>query len=251
MFAHDFLKKDERTFRPTSSSKSAWYFCILILTKILRCIGIFFIDILSKGVHVVSLLWLVKMISSMVLLPIQRPFSHGTTLKKRFVSKSVLVFELSPSVLLVAIVSVFKGNSSTSKSRGLFFLIIGYISLLLMDRDQNIAHTHGITHSHHSGLNHLFYHLITTFGMADHQGGVAILFLALLLRIGYDNSFRRLAVEIGGPKRLHSLVSVCSTLLLTPIALLLLAMKTVGSLLCNDLYLVPQRSNSINLIKID
>lgn len=41
-----------------------------------------------------------------------------------------------------------------------------------------------VTHGHHSGLNHLFYHLIAMFGVSDHQGGVAILFIALLLRIG-------------------------------------------------------------------
>ncbi|KAE9421753.1 hypothetical protein Angca_007226, partial [Angiostrongylus cantonensis] len=140
--------------------------------------------------------------------------------------RSVLVFELSPSVLLVAIASIFKGSSSTAKSRGLFFLLLGFLSLLLMDRDQKIVHSHDITHSHHSGLNHLFYHVIAMFGMADHQGGVAILFLALLLRIGYDNSFRHLAVEIGGPKRLYSLVSATSALILTPVAAFLLAMKT-------------------------
>ncbi|KAK6020284.1 hypothetical protein OSTOST_14065, partial [Ostertagia ostertagi] len=78
----------------------------------------------------------------------------------------------------------------------------------------------GVTHGHHSGLNHLFYHLIATFGVSDHQGGIAILFLALLLRIGYDNSFRHLAVEIGGPKRLYSLVTTCSAMILTPIGVL-------------------------------
>nr|CDJ94129.1 Cation efflux protein domain containing protein [Haemonchus contortus] len=252
MLAHDFLKKDDRTFKPTSSSRSAWYFCVLVLTKILRCIGIFFLDILVKGVHVVSLLWLVKICASALLLPIQKPLSHGHTLRKpTFVRiaklaivnclievlwfygitfcgplRSVLVFELSPSVLLVAIASIFKGNSSTAKSRGLFFLVIGYLSLLLLDRDHSVEDPHDVTHGHHSGLNHLFYHLIATFGVSDHQGGVAILFLALVLRIGYDNSFRHLAVEIGGPKRLYSLVSTCSALMLTPFGILLLIMKT-------------------------
>uniref|UniRef100_A0A0K0CWF7 Proton-coupled zinc antiporter SLC30A5 n=1 Tax=Angiostrongylus cantonensis TaxID=6313 RepID=A0A0K0CWF7_ANGCA len=268
MFAHDFLKKDDRAFKPTASSRAAWYFCVLVLTKILRCIGIFFIDILSKGVHVVSLLWLVKLLyvslcivilqlssfpfkTAVIILPIQKPLSHGALKKRTFIRigklslfnclievfwfygitfcgplRSVLVFELSPSVLLVAIASIFKGSSSTAKSRGLFFLLLGFLSLLLMDRDQKIVHSHDITHSHHSGLNHLFYHVIAMFGMADHQGGVAILFLALLLRIGYDNSFRHLAVEIGGPKRLYSLVSATSALILTPVAAFLLAMKT-------------------------
>ncbi|WKX92332.1 hypothetical protein Q1695_010396 [Nippostrongylus brasiliensis] len=252
MLAHDFLRKDDRTFKPTSSSRSAWYFCILVLTKILRCIGIFFLDILAKGAHVVTLLWLVKLWASMMLLPIQKPFSHGSTLRKpMFIRigklslascliemlwfygitfcgplRSVLVFELSPSVLLVAIASVFKGNSSTAKSRGLFFLSIGFLSLLLMDRDHTIEESHDVAHGHHSGLNHLFYHLIATFGVSDHQGGVCILLIAQLLRIAYDNSFRHLAVEIGGPKRLYALVSMCSTLILTPLGVLLLVMTS-------------------------
>ncbi|KAK6011725.1 cation efflux family protein, partial [Ostertagia ostertagi] len=251
MLAHDFLKKDDRTFKPTSSSRSAWYFCVLVLTKILRCIGIFFLDILAKGIHVVSLLWLVKCISTSLTHP-ETSFTHGHTLRKpTFIRigkmalvnclievlwfygitfcgplRSVLVFELSPSVLLVAMASVFKGNSSTAKSRGLFFLVIGYLSLLLLDRDHSVEDPHGVTHGHHSGLNHLFYHLIATFGVSDHQGGIAILFLALLLRIGYDNSFRHLAVEIGGPKRLYSLVTTCSAMILTPIGVLSLVMKT-------------------------
>ncbi|EYC15856.1 hypothetical protein Y032_0035g3003 [Ancylostoma ceylanicum] len=252
MLAHDFLKKDDRTFKPTSSSRSAWYFCVLVLTKILRCIGIFFIDILAKGIHVVSLLWLVKVFASFLLLPIQKPLSQGKSLRKNtFIRigklslvnslievlwfygitfcgplRSVLVFELSPSVLLVAIVSFFKGNSTTTKSRGVFFLVIGFVALMLMDRDQTIEHRHDKTHSHHSGLNHIFYHFISMFGVSDHQGGIVILFLALLLRIGYDSSFRHLAVEIGGPKRLYSLVSTCSAMLLTPVGVLAMTMTT-------------------------
>ncbi|KAK6019783.1 cation diffusion facilitator family transporter [Ostertagia ostertagi] len=186
-------------------------YCYVVLTKILRCIGIFFLDILAKGIHVVSLLWLVKVIASALLLPIQKPLSHGHTLRKpTFIRigkmalvnclievlwfygitfcgplRSVLVFELSPSVLLVAMASVFKGNSSTAKSRGLFFLVIGYLSLLLLDRDHSVEDPHG-----------------------------------------YDNSFRHLAVEIGGPKRLYSLVTTCSAMILTPIGVLSLVMKT-------------------------
>ncbi|KHJ76116.1 hypothetical protein OESDEN_24265, partial [Oesophagostomum dentatum] len=61
---------------------------------------------------------------------------------------------------------------------------------------------------------------------SDHQGGVVILFIALVLRIAYDSSFRHLAVEIGGPKRLYSLVSTCSALILTPLAVLSITMTT-------------------------
>ncbi|VDM56866.1 unnamed protein product [Angiostrongylus costaricensis] len=243
MFAHDFLKKDDRTFKPTASPRAAWYFCVLVLTKILRCIGIFFIDTLSKGVHVVSLLWLVKLLTAVIILPIQKPLSHGALKKRSFIRIGKLALfnclievfwfygitfcgplrYVFGSRALYSLICFFFSLFISSKSRGLLFLLLGFLSLLLMDRDQKIVHSHDITHSHHSGLNHLFYHVIAMFGMADHQGGVAILFLALLLRIGYDNSFRHLAVEIGGPKRLYSLVSATSALILTPVAAFLLS----------------------------
>lgn len=90
-------------------------------------------------------------------------------------------------------------------------LIIGFVSLMLMDRDQTISDSHGKllllllltlkksadAHSHHRGLHYLR-HVIDLFGFGDHQGGVLILFLALLLRSGlflsvsvlYSCSFR-------------------------------------------------------------
>ncbi|CAJ0574029.1 unnamed protein product, partial [Mesorhabditis spiculigera] len=247
MLAHDFLKKDERSFRPTSSSRSAWYFIALVVAKLLRCVGIFFIDILAKSLHVVTLLWLFKLATSALLVPLQKPFTTGKTLRKPTLARigklalwnclievfwfygitfcgplrSVLIFELSPSVILIAIVSFFKNNSTTARTRGLFLLLVGFVALMLMDKDSSIEDEHNKSHAHHSGLNHLFYHVIGMFGVADHQGGVFILILALLLRIGYDTSFRHLAVELGGPKKLHSVVSLFSAVLLMPIGLLL------------------------------
>ncbi|CAJ0944393.1 unnamed protein product, partial [Mesorhabditis belari] len=252
MLAHDFLKKDDRSFTPTASSRSAWYFLALVGAKLLRCIGIFFIDILSKSLHVVSLLWLFKLISSLMMIPLQKPFTTGKHLRKATLARigrlslwncliemlwfygitfcgplrSVLVFELSPSVILIAIASIFKSDGSPSKTRGLFFLLIGFVSLMLMDKDSSIEDEHTKQHAHHSGLNHLFYHVIGMFGVADHQGGVVILVLALLLRIGYDSSFRHMAVELGGAKRLYSLVTLFSALILMPLGLLLIVMDT-------------------------
>jgi hypothetical protein len=40
--------------------RSAFYFALLAVVKFLRCVGIFTIDILSRSIHVVSLLWLFK-----------------------------------------------------------------------------------------------------------------------------------------------------------------------------------------------
>lgn len=56
--------------------------------------------------------------------------------------RGVLVFELSPSVLLVAISTLVRGPGSAAKSRGIFFLVLGFLSLLLMDKDSTIDESH-------------------------------------------------------------------------------------------------------------
>ncbi|CAD21657.2 Proton-coupled zinc antiporter SLC30A5 [Caenorhabditis elegans] len=254
MLAHDFVKKDDRNFTPTQSSRSASYFVVLVLTKILRCIGVFFVDILAKSSHIVNLLWLCKIICTCILFPLQKPLSAGKSLKRGIMPmvlklslmnsvievfwfygitlcgplRSVLVFELSSTVLLSAVVSFFKGGnmSTPSKTRGFFLLIVGFVALFLMDRDGTIEDPHHTTHAHHSGLNHLFYHLIGLFGMADHKGGLCILLISLLLRTGYETSFRHLAVEVGGAKRLHTLVTAGSAVCLTPVAVLSWALSS-------------------------
>ncbi|MFH4975254.1 hypothetical protein AB6A40_001963 [Gnathostoma spinigerum] len=247
MLAHDFLKKDDRSFTPTSSSRSAWYFGILVLIKLLRSIGIFFIDILAKQVHVVCLLWLLKLVSSVIIIPVQKPLSQGKPLKKstlfRIVRlalfnclieviwfygvtfcgplRSILVFEMSPSVILMAIMTIVKGAGGPAKTRGVIALAAGFVSLILMDSDATVEANHLKSHSHQSVLNHFFYHIFHWSGVSDHKGGVLLLICAVLIRMGYESSFRHLAVEMGGPKRLYSLTSAVSAFFLMPPAVLL------------------------------
>uniref|UniRef100_A0A1I7XNQ6 Proton-coupled zinc antiporter SLC30A5 n=1 Tax=Heterorhabditis bacteriophora TaxID=37862 RepID=A0A1I7XNQ6_HETBA len=175
MLAHDFLKKDDRAFTPTSSTKS-----------------------------------------SVILIPVQKPLSQGKTLRKP------LLIRIGRLAVINCLIEVlwFYGITFCGPLR----LAMAMYTYLIYENESSKAH------AHHSGLNHLFYHLIGMFGVADHQGGVAILFLALLLRIGYDNSFRHLAVEIGGPKRLYSIISIFSALFLTPIAVL----ETLREILANS-----------------
>lgn len=40
------------------------------------------------------------------------------------------------------------------------------------------------------------------------------------MKMAYDSCFRRLAVEIGGPKRLYSIILFFSAIVLTPLAVL-------------------------------
>uniref|UniRef100_A0A0R3S2D6 Proton-coupled zinc antiporter SLC30A5 n=1 Tax=Elaeophora elaphi TaxID=1147741 RepID=A0A0R3S2D6_9BILA len=230
--------------------RSAFYFGLLVIVKFLRCIGIFIIDILSKQVHVVGLLWLFKLVASCILVPFQKPFNHGKSLKRllgiRIAQlalwnclieviwfygitfcgplRSILVFEQSPSVIMVALLTLLKGSNSSSKTRGVIALLLGYLSLVLMDSDATVEANHKSSHSHQSVLNHLFYHFIHNSGVSDHKGGIILLVFSVLIKMAYDSSFRHLAVEIGGPKRLYSLVTFFSAIFLAPVAIFAFAM---------------------------
>ncbi|MCP9260100.1 Zinc transporter [Dirofilaria immitis] len=215
MLAQDFLKKDNRGFLPTSSSKSAFYFGLLVIVKFLRCIGIFIIDTLAKqSIRIAQLaLWncLIEVI-----------WFYGITFCGPL--RSILVFEQSSSVIMVALLTLIKGSNSSSKTRGVIALILGYLSLVLMDSDATVEVNHKSSHSHQSVLNHLFYHFIHNSGVSDHKGGIILLVFAVLIKMAYDSSFRHLAVEIGGPKRLYSLVTLFSAIFLAPVAILAFAM---------------------------
>ena len=59
------------------------------------------------------------------------------------------------------------------------------------------------------------------------QGGVVLLFLTLFLQTGFDNASKKLSIDVGGAKRLHSLSTFVSGLILLPWALFLLISKEV------------------------
>uniref|UniRef100_A0A0N4ZFN1 Proton-coupled zinc antiporter SLC30A5 n=1 Tax=Parastrongyloides trichosuri TaxID=131310 RepID=A0A0N4ZFN1_PARTI len=247
MLAHDIFKKDRD--RNLTNSKSSSYFGLLILAKVLKCIGIFFIDILERSIHCISLLWLVKIIASVILIPLQKPLSTGKSLSKLRGSiharigqlslinglvevfwfygitfcgplRSILVFEHSSTVILMALTSFIKGTETTSKTRGILCLILGFVALFFMDPDTTVEVNHPESHGHHSGLNYLFYKFLSMFGFADHKGGLVLLMISSLLKIYHDSSFRLLAVEIGGPKRLYAINTAITALFLSPLAIL-------------------------------
>lgn len=56
--------------------------------------------------------------------------------------RSVLVFEQSPAVVLVAVMTLLKGGGSPSKTRGVIALSVGAIALVLMDRDASVETDH-------------------------------------------------------------------------------------------------------------
>lgn len=76
----------------------------------------------------------------------------------------------------------------------------------------------------------MFYHFLGWFGISDHKGGVLLLMLTNLLRMGFDSQFRHVAVEIGGPKRLHALVTAFSVPLFSLLMLPTLVFTHVSAL---------------------
>uniref|UniRef100_A0A915EHN9 Uncharacterized protein n=1 Tax=Ditylenchus dipsaci TaxID=166011 RepID=A0A915EHN9_9BILA len=233
MLAHDFLKKDDRNFVPTST-RSAWYFVLLVFAKICRCIGVFFVDILAKQIHVIGLLCFLKLVASAILLPVQKPFSVGRSIRK---SLHVRIGQLALFNCLVDILwfygITFCGPLRSIlvqwqflENQGVLCLLIGYVVLFVMDSDSLVELNHAEAHKHQSGLNHVFYHVVGWFGVSDHKGGVFLLLIAVFLKMAYDSNFRHLAVEVGGPKRLYAMVTVLSTLFLVPMATLSLLLSS-------------------------
>uniref|UniRef100_A0A915JS64 Proton-coupled zinc antiporter SLC30A5 n=1 Tax=Romanomermis culicivorax TaxID=13658 RepID=A0A915JS64_ROMCU len=131
--------------------------------------------------------------------------------------RSVLIYENSSLVIVSALSAIFYSSSSSpSKVRGAVLMGLGFVSLVILDRDMTIPHIHSEKHSHHTGLNHLFYHVVNWFGIADHKGGIAILALALLIKVLSENSARKLSNDLGGPKRLYALSCFISAIVLAP-----------------------------------
>jgi zinc transporter 5/7 len=58
--------------------------------------------------------------------------------------------------------------------------------------------------------------IVSWFDVSDHKGGVLLLIMALLLEIGLNNASKPLINDIGGTKRLQTLSSFVSTILLLP-----------------------------------
>ena len=57
--------------------------------------------------------------------------------------RSILVFELNPKVVAIALEALFVGQRSPSQTRGIFCLAVGYLALLIMDEDSSVELNHG------------------------------------------------------------------------------------------------------------
>uniref|UniRef100_A0A3B3WED4 Zinc transporter n=1 Tax=Poecilia mexicana TaxID=48701 RepID=A0A3B3WED4_9TELE len=182
-------------------SRLTRYIILLILSKILKALGIFESYDILKVVHIVQFIFILKLGSAVILLVFQKPFSSGKAVSKRQWIKLVkhavfscvisllgffgltlcgplrtlLLFEHS-DVVVVALLGVLFTNSGggPSKTRGAAFFIIAVICLLLFDNDHLMAKMgdHHPEGHHDSALTHFLYTAISLLGVADHKSKV-------------------------------------------------------------------------------
>uniref|UniRef100_A0A3B5LA87 Zinc transporter n=1 Tax=Xiphophorus couchianus TaxID=32473 RepID=A0A3B5LA87_9TELE len=182
-------------------SRLTRYIVLLILSKILKALGIFESYDILKVVHIVQFIFILKFGSAVILLVFQKPFSSGKVISKRqwiklvkhavsscIISllgffgltlcgplRTLLLFEHS-DVVVVALLGVLFTNSGggPSKTRGAAFFIIAVICLLLFDNDQLMAKMgdHHPEGHHDSALTHFLYTAISLLGVADHKSKV-------------------------------------------------------------------------------
>ncbi|XP_032809518.1 proton-coupled zinc antiporter SLC30A5 [Petromyzon marinus] len=231
------------------NSGVARYIVLLAIAKLLKCIGLFEAYDLLRVVNIVQFVFLVKFGSAAFLLFFQKPFSSGKRITRRqwvkivrnaffgcVVSllwfyglalcgplRTILLFEHSDLLVLSLLTTLFTSSTgSPAKTRGSVLFIIGVICLLLFDNDDLMAKIAEHPEDHHdSALTHALHTAISLLGLADHKGGVLLLVLTLLLKVGYHAASRKLSIEVGGSKRLNALSTLVSAGLLLPWALVL------------------------------
>ncbi|KAM9323364.1 proton-coupled zinc antiporter SLC30A5 isoform 2-T2 [Pholidichthys leucotaenia] len=232
-------------------SRLTRYIVLLVISKILKALGIFESYDILKVVHIVQFVFLLKLGSAVVLLFFQKPFSSGKVISKRQWIKllkhaifscvisllgffgltlcgplrTLLLFEHS-DVVVIALLGVLFTNSGggPAKTRGAAFFVIAVICLLLFDNDDLMAKMAEHPEGHHdSALTHFLHITISFLGVADHKGGVVLLVVSLCLKVGFHTASRKLSVEIGGSKRLYALDNLVSAIVLLPWVIVLSA----------------------------
>ncbi|KAJ4926153.1 hypothetical protein JOQ06_008336 [Pogonophryne albipinna] len=225
------------------NSRLTRYIVLLIVTKVLKALGIFESYDILKVVHIVQFIFILKLGSAVILLFFQKPFSSGKVVSKRQWIKllkhavfsciiSLLGFfgltlcgPLSDVVVIALLGVLFTGTGGgPSKTRGAALFIIAVICLLLFDNDDLMAKMAEHPEGHHdSALTHFLYTAIAFLGVADHKGGVVLLVASLCLKVAFHTASRKLSVEIGGAKRLYALDNLVSAVVLLPWVIVLSA----------------------------
>ncbi|XP_067935108.1 proton-coupled zinc antiporter SLC30A5-like [Watersipora subatra] len=226
--------------------RTIWYSLLLILTKTLKAFGLYLTYDLLKLIHIVPFLFIVKAGSAAGFLLLQRPACRGLhraqllrLIRHAFIScflnlfwlfglslcgplRTILVFEQSPQVIIAATAALFKSIGGPSKFRGAIFLLLAIFGILFFDHDDYDASDGESFHpegQHNGIIKHTFYHFLTWSGLSDHKGGVVLLAVTLLASVVFHNQSKKLALDLGGAKRVNALSTALSTMMLLPWAL--------------------------------
>ncbi|RUS79405.1 hypothetical protein EGW08_012818 [Elysia chlorotica] len=231
-----------RTYTSSSGPGITVYVVLLIVSKLLKGIGLFIAYDLLKLIPSVVFLFLLKFGTSVPFIFLQKPFSSGPRLSKHqwfriwrhavlgtVISflwifgltlcgplRAILLFEHNELVVIAAATALFSSNvgGGPAKARGAIFFLVAVISLLIFDHDEKLEHEG--SEIHHNIFTHFFKNGVDILGWSDHKGGVLLLFITLCLHSGYNSAAKKLSVEIGGAKRLHSLSTVAQAGVLWP-----------------------------------
>lgn len=229
-------------FRTSNSRKEVWSVGAIVGIKFVITLCMFWVYEVLQGVSLGFFLFGFKACSAVILILWQKPFSRGSRLTRQqwlwiiqvsFVSlvcsamwltglrlcgalRTTLLWDHSDIAILAVLNSILSCGSH-SKSRGAILFILGTIALLLFDNDQvnisTVEHPEGI---HNSIIVHIFFWFLSFIGVPDHKGGVVLLIAGVLLSLAQRSSQKRVAVEIGGSKRLQSFVTIIHSILLLP-----------------------------------
>uniref|UniRef100_A0A8D3ASW6 Zinc transporter n=1 Tax=Scophthalmus maximus TaxID=52904 RepID=A0A8D3ASW6_SCOMX len=233
------------------NSRLTRYIVLLVVSKVLKALGIFESYDILKVVHIVQFIFILKLGTAVILLFFQKPFSSGKVISRRQWIKllkhavfscvisllgffgltlcgplrTLLLFEHSDVVVIALLGVLFTSSGGgPSKTRGAALFIIAVICLFLFDNDDLMAKMAEHPEGHHdSALTHFLYTAIAFLGVADHKGGVVLLVVSLCLKVGFHTASRKLSVEIGGSKRLYALDNLVSAMVLLPWVIVLSA----------------------------
>jgi zinc transporter 5/7 len=257
---------DSDDFSKTSKSRPLadvfHIFILLIITKLLKTIGLFLTYDLLKSYHLVLILFLSTLFASICLLFIQKPFSSSSssfrlnkTLFYRLIQyticltiirllwlfgltlcgplRTILLFEHNDIVILACFQVIFSSSfngqqGQTSRIRGVVFFGLAVLAIFAFDNDdsrQPVDHPEG--HLPHRFFAHIFYRLTSLIGVADHKGGVILLLLALFTRCAMNSWSKKLVLDIGGPKKFYALTTCLSTVCLIPMSFIMLLINNL------------------------
>lgn len=259
--------QQDKLGRIQSSSDGSFgkYGFLLVLIKILRCVGLFEMNEVMKAMNLVQFLFLMMFESSIFYTILQKPFASGRKPTKTQWSyvfrhailnlllnfvwlfglslcgplRTILVFEHGESILLAMFVGVVSQKGNHARTRGSLMFFLGVLCLLIFDNDGVQSQPSVVPEDQQtSSISHAIHSLISFLGVSDHKGGILLLVLALLLKVAVNGYTKKIATLVGGPKRLNALSALMSACLLFPWAILIYITKSNLNIFSNLLPLL-------------